>query len=175
MEQSSDTIRNYSIYIRDLSNDGVFEIPSPKQLPRQGDSSQYWMIEWYEYDLSGERTLKYKTYHNFSDGWYLILEEEWQDKLTVRREDVISGERGIVFSTYGASAGGIEDFLVIYALSGENRNERARQAGRFELMREMDVIYAAELPKNKAGIPIDEETVRENFRIIYSDWMTGAA
>jgi hypothetical protein len=115
------------------------------------------------------------TYHNFSDGWYLILENSWRGRITVRREDTVSGERTLVFSCLVADKN-VEDFLRVYTLSGDNRDDRARLPGRFRLLEDGDIVFAAEitLPEGSKLITIDRETVLSNFRIIYSDWITGA-
>jgi hypothetical protein len=189
--------RTLTVYSTDIDRDGVVEIPYPVPLPRQSDTV-YYSIEWRAYASDGSRAVSMSTYHNYSDGWYLILPDAWRGGITVRRADAVYGERIMVFSfvdgeqsevsattngaTNGATSatsnasGGAVDFLKIYTLSGENREERARLPGRFRLLEEGDKIYAAELypiVQQRPDAP-DEIAVKESFRRIYSDWLMGA-
>ena len=177
---SSDTMRGMTVYCSDINDDGLMDIPIPRTLFPQTETV-YYVIDWYDYDARGRRTLAMTTYHNYSDGWYLVIPESWGDRVSIRREDSLSGERTIVFSRVveGDSENGVqhvEDFLRIYTLTGDNKRELASLSGRFRLLSRADVIYAAEIlvDADRYEFDISEATIRENFEIIYSDWSTGA-
>lgn len=167
---SQGTARTYSIYSSDIDNDGIIEIPSPVQLESQSDTANYWMIEWYAFDSSGYKTLKSTTYHNFSDSWYLTLPEDWEGKITARRESAVSGERTLVFSMI-KSDGEITDFLAIHTLSGTNREDRAELAGRKIIAQRNNTIYAQEILIHSPTFPLtlNPDIVTEGFHIIYSE------
>ncbi len=181
---SDKTIRSYTVYATDINNDGVIEVPSPRQLESQTETT-YRVIDWYVYSSASVKRLALTTYHNYSDGWYIIIPSEWDNNLTVRRSDNVSGERALVFSKIigqKASQGDarqneliVEDFLTVYTLSGYNKEERAKMSGRFVLLAESEVIYAAEISGDtqKLGFTVSRETVTDNFNIIYTDWFTG--
>jgi len=160
----------------DINKDGIVEVPFPRALPSQSGTT-YYVIDWYSFDNAGYRHLILTTYHNYSDGWYLILPDDWQGSVSIRREDSTPGERTIVFSYIpSGDAGGVySDFLKIYALSGAGRDERAKLPGRFLLSSDSDTIYVAELlgEANSFGITFSQQYVQTNFGIIYSDWMSG--
>ena len=60
-----------------------------------------------------------------------------------------------------------EPFLVIYKLTGDNREARASMPGRFRLLEgEDDAIYAARLVDSGWDCGLDEEGVRANFALI---------
>jgi hypothetical protein len=162
------------VYTADINRDGLMEIPAPELLPPQSETN-YYAINWNSFDRFGAGRLVMTTYHNYSDGWYLILPEDWRGKITVRREDAAPGERTLVFS-YVRGAESVADFLRIYTLSGDNREERARLSGRFRLLEEGDTSYTAELLPGWEGLPLtlSRELVTENFKRNYSDWITGA-
>ena len=64
-------------------------------------------------------------------------------------------------------------FLVIYALSGDNRFMRANMAGRFRLLpddTDSDTIYAARLLQCDWDCGLDEEGVKANFALITNEW-----
>jgi len=176
---STGTIRGSSIYCSDINEDGIMDVPIPRQLHRQTETI-YYSIDWYSYEKSGLPKLTMTTYHNYFDGWYLVIPSDWVGNVSVRREDSAAGERTIVFSriTEKEKSRGVfevEDFLKIYALSGDNKRDMANISGRFRLITRADTIYAAEILVNaeEYALRLNEQMVRDNFHIIYSDWITG--
>ena len=172
----SNTLRRDNIYCFDVDDDNYIEIPVPVSLYPQSDGASHAAITWYGYDSAGIRTLDVSTYHNQSDGWYLLLKESWRENLSVRREEGASGERTVILSTADPQTGEIRDFLAIYTLTGENRRERAQLHGRFLLRDESTTLYAAKIlsPSDDPNDPnaFTAEDVKANFRLIYSEWMT---
>ncbi|MDD6188067.1 MAG: VCBS repeat-containing protein [Clostridiales bacterium] len=171
---STGTIRYYTVYCRDINNDGVMEIPIPRTLPSQGENS-YRSLDWYRFTKRGVGELALTTYHNYSDSWYLVIPESWRGGVTVRREDSASGERAVVFSIWNGDGQPVTDYLKIYALTGENRAVAATRGGRQVLRREDEVIYAAELIMDEENwdYVVDYQYLKENFHLIYSEWITG--
>ena len=169
------TPRVISVSAADIDGDGVTDVPFPMPLPQQTDT-MYYSIDWYSYSGGGQKKLVTSTYHNIFDGWYITLPEEWRGHLTVRREALVRGERELVFSLIDPNSGEMADVLRIFTLSGDNRFERARLLGRFELLEKGEIVYAAALYEPGAGypgVPTREEIVG-GFKLIYSDWMTGS-
>ena len=160
----------------DINKDGVVEIPFPRALPQQSDTT-YYVIDWYAFDSVGNHGLTLTTYHNYTDGWYLILPDNWYDQVSIRREASVSGERSIIFSFIVSGNSDVThyDFLKVYALSGAGREDRSKLPGRFVLSSDSDTIYVAELraQANSFGITFSQQYVQTNFGIIYSDWMSG--
>ncbi|MDR1216963.1 MAG: hypothetical protein LBJ99_00045, partial [Oscillospiraceae bacterium] len=172
------TERPLSMYSTDLDKDGAIETPATVPLMQQSETT-YYEIDWYAYDSSGGRTLALSTYHNNSDGWYMLLPEAWRGRFTVRRENTAPGERALVFSYIydpDESDPRFEDCLRIYTLSGDNKEERSRLPGRFEIISEGNAIYAGQLLPGAAayGPGATEEEITESFRLIYSEWLSGA-
>lgn len=172
---SEDTLRAYSLYSTDINKDGVVEVPSPRLLESSSDN---YVIDWYMYDRYGNKNEVFTTYHDFSDEWYLILPDDWKNHITVRREDKVSGERTLIFSYVTVSDITGEklwpvDYLKIYTLSGDNKDDRAKLEGRFMLLPHGDKIYAAEILTKSVDITVDKEEITDNFNLLYSDWATG--
>ena len=161
----SQTRRSYSIYATDIDGDKATEIPSPNQLYSQAEGT-FWSVTWKNYSSDGTVETGHTSYHSFADGWYLILPRGWEAGLTIRRDDSISGERAVIISRLNTD-GSINDLLVIYTITGENRVNRAEIAGRFVLTKDDSTVYAAKI---LGGVTEDE--VRNNFHIIYSEWST---
>jgi hypothetical protein len=131
--------------------------------------------DWYAYSSSGESELSLTTYHNENDEWFLILPFDWRGKVSVRRDDSIAGERTVIFSYFADDDAPFEDFLKIYKFSGESASAKANTPGRVLLLTEGDSVYALELltEANSYGLTFDETLIRDNFRLIRSDWLTG--
>ena len=174
---SEETVRvrlNSSLNSSDISNDGVIRIPMPRFLKAQSET-QYYAIDWYSFNVRGFIRLTLTTYHNIFDEWYLVLPFDWRGKVTIRREDIISGERTVIFSYISGEEGPNEDFLRIYRLSGEIGAARANLPGRTILITEGSSIFAFELmaPPNSYGLTFDEELIVTNFKLIFTDWLAG--
>lgn len=169
----SNTYRPYSVYSSDIDKNGCVEVPIAVSLPAVSDTT-YYLLDWNSYTYDGEVNTALTTYHNYSDGWYLIVPGEWKETITIRREDNVPGERAVVFSVITGESGGrpeTEDFLKIYSLSGDNKEDRSLLDGRFILTTEEDKIYAGEI----AGGGMADLTagyIRGNFGIIHTDWTT---
>lgn len=172
---SDDTFRlNTSISIQDINGDGYPEVPRPTALPTPDavSSLDFWQVQWVQYDLQGNSTVVSTTYYNGEDGWYLEMPERWQGKVALSRLDnTSSGERGVLFYPYAGeqSEGGSapKPFLSIYKLTGPNRMARASAQGRFILLEEDDVIYAAEFHLDSGwDCGVDQESLKTLFHLI---------
>ena len=167
------TVRPLTVYCSDIDRDDVMEIPEPRQMYSQSETP-YYVICWNTRTVRGFAMEKLCTYHNFTDGWYLILPEELAQALSVRRIDSVSGERTVVLSV--VSGGGddptITDILAIYTLTGDNKAERAAMAGRFLLADDDRRLFAASILSGGQDL-ITEEQIGESFSLIRTRWLTG--
>ena len=171
---SEETVRERTIYSSDVDNSGIIKVPKPRLLRAQSETA-YYAIDWYTFRSSGNSYLALTTYHNNSDEWFLILPFDWRGKVSVKREGIVSGERTVIFSYIGEDDEEYIDFLKIYKSYGDIGAERAKLPGRTLLMTEGTSTYAFELlaPANSFGLSFDEELIKGNFRLIYSDWLSG--
>lgn len=149
----SNTVRPLPAYAADINADRAMEIPESA-----GD-----VLNWYALDTGGRKELAMTTYHDYEDGWYLILPDMLASGLTVTERSSVSQEKAVVFSDRTG------ELFVVYTLTGENRLDRAAAEGRFILRREETTVYAAELLTEM----LTEEEITENFNLIYSEWQTG--
>lgn len=182
---STETYRlNTGVGLRDINRDSIMELPRPMAFPApklaEEGSVDFWSVQWMQYDLQGTATPVYTTYYNGEDGWYLILPDAWStminpqgqgQKVTVSRRDVAgSGERGVVFSLWdGSESSQSVPFLVIYKLTGPNRESRSKLGDRFVLTRENDAVYAAELLAGAWDCGLTAETLPSHFCLIQPD------
>lgn len=170
------TQRPLQIWSRDIDGDDVLDVPQLEALPVQAEAtSVYYLTRWYDYAASGHRSLVQTSYVNTAGSWYLVIPEEWSGSITVRNQDTIAGESAVIFSLVEED-GETTDFLVIYTVTGDNREERASSGRRFILRHEEDKIYAsAILPAADSDfrLNVSRDMIRENFNILYSEWITG--
>ena len=173
---SEETVRARVIYSSDIDNSGVVKVPIPRLLKAQSETA-YYAIDWYAFSSGGYSRLALTTFHNNFDEWFLILPPDWRGKVSVKREDIVSVERTVIFSYIVDDEGPYEDFLKVYRLSGDIGAARANLPGRTMLMTEGMSTYAFELlvAPNSFGLTFDEALIKENFRLIYSDWLASVA
>ena len=170
---SEETVRTH-LLSSDIHEDGIIGVPMPRLLKAQSETP-YYAIDWYAFSSDGSSSLYLTTYHNINDGWFLILPFDWRGKVSLRRDDAVAGERSIIFSYIAGEEGPYEDFLKIYKLSGDQAADRAILPRRVMIMSEGSAVYAFELLEgpDSFGLTINEALIKENFRLIYSDWLTG--
>jgi len=168
---SEDTVR-HRMSSSDINKDGIIKVPYLRRLIAQSET-EYFAIDWFAFRPSGQSTLMLTTYHNTFDEWFLILPRDWREKVSVRREDSVPGERTIIFSYFANPSGPHVDFLKIFKLSGENAVERANAGQRTLLRTEGTSAYAFEIiaQPDSFGLTFNDAVIKENFRLLYSEWL----
>ena len=113
------------------------------------------------------------TYHNFTDGWYLILPESWLGNITISRDNsqLARGEQAVVFSLWnGDEETEPQEFLRIYRLEGVNQELRAQLGNRFVLQSDNKLIYAAEFFDVGWDCGLDQENLSSHFVLSQTEW-----
>lgn len=171
---SDSTIRQRRIHSADINGDGIVKVPIPRRLISQTETT-YYVMDWFSFNNNGAARLALTTYHNPTDEWFLVLPLDWRDRVSVRREDAVAGERTVVFSYISDEDGAFYDFMSIHRLTGDMREARSRLPGRVWLASEGASIYVFELLETPDSIDltIDEQIIRENFQLIFFDWLSG--
>ena len=157
----------------DVNNDVVLELPQVRMLPQDRDpgGASAWLVDWYQYSQTGQRSRVMGTYYNVTDGWFLEIPDSWEGKVTVSRSDVVSGQRQVVFSLWQGENEPAVPFLSIYKLTGSNRATRAQAEGFITLREEEDVIYAAQFYDCGWDCGLTEnDLLMKNFQTIQTSW-----
>ncbi len=165
--------RNSTVQARDINEDGVLEIPISYDMPGTGDLSQaYWGLNWTAFSSKGEARVTETTYHNLTDGWYLVLPESWKDAVTVTNVSSSSGERAVTFGVSRGENMAPLDVLTIYTETGDSREYKANKGKRFVLLRQTTAIYAAEILPGAAAWSgsMSESALKEAFHLIRAEW-----
>ena len=169
---SRELIQGYTeINPTDINRDVVAELPAPYQLPSYGESSSsnFWLIDWAQYDERGKRNHVLTTYHNVSDGWYLTIPESWRNQITISRNDQVTGRREVVFSHWLGEEREPEPFLSIYRMSS-SRTSGLEEEGWMILREEENITYAARFHEDGWNCGLDEMDLLERFDTIKRSW-----
>lgn len=151
----TETLHNYYVYPEDVDDDGVLEMPRLVQLPPVlEDKRPEYMIEWYSITSDGSEVNKRHTYHNFDDNWYLVLEENIAQHLSV-----LQGEMDTTFYFDG------EKIASITVLTDADKDELATLPGRTILYSSDAAIYVAEFTSFAHNMQLAENIIR-NFKPI---------
>lgn len=167
--RSTQTVRNYYVYSADIDGDGLVELPNTVALPPvAGDESSQnqYKILWFNLDVDGTRREKLCTYHNYSEGWYLILPEAWVNGLTVTRQ-IVDGGACTVLSV-SDETGNAQEVLSIYVFA-EDEAQKATEEGRLLLAQKGKNYYIAQPGTGRLGQALDETSLRQMFNWISTD------
>ena len=147
---------------QDINGDGIIEVPAPAPTAEPGKSNDG-LVDWLQCDINGGIRRVATTYHCLSSGWYLMVPEAWEGRLTTEARDVGLYEKQVELRVDGEPA------VYVYAITGENREARAMRAGRQVLRRQTSVVYAG-LVVEKPPVAFTFEELRGCFRLIVASW-----
>ena len=168
---SIQTMRNFYVYADDLDDDGEVELPSLINMkPLEGKLSEdrHHLIRWYAMTPSGDEVDKVHTFHNFVGGWYVQLDSDWAQRVTVE----VYGNQ-FIFHLWDKSYKTTEKLFTVTALTGQNREERATADGGFVLHRTESTLYTATLKPAAEELGLTQDRLIFSFRLIQQDWKTG--
>ena len=168
---SIQTLRNYYVYADDIDNDGTVELPfliSMKPLEDNYSGDQQALIRWFAMKADGTEVNKLYTYHNFVGGWYLELDSDWAERITVAQQG-----NTYVFYLWNNNKEICWPLMRIYLLSGQNRDEQSQSDNRFVLYKTDSVTYAASLGNGAERYGVTQESLIREFHLIQHDWKTG--
>lgn len=164
---SSQTYRPISLCSSDIHGDGILAVPTASALAGYSgnDSSTQWCIEWNVVNKDGTLSPVLNTYHNSTEGWYIIWDKSWNNKITVERTET-DGQKITVFSRYVSEGSNIPLFS-IYSVA-DNDYGHPLSDSHVQIGACANATYYLSLADNisKSDIPISEESIRNSFRII---------
>lgn len=164
---SVQALRNYFLYMTDVDEDGVMELPSlmemrPVKSDDQARSQQ--MVYWYSIDIEGKENAKMYTFHNVENGWYLLLDlpAEVVQRIAVERD----GNNLRFYIWEGEEA---EPLFTLNTYTGKDRNQEALANNQFVLYQTDSTVYAAKLEVQSAVYGITQESLMGSFRLMGMD------
>ena len=165
------TMRNFYVYADDIDNDSVVELPfliEMKPLSETEDLDSNQLIRWYAMTADGAEVVKMYTYHNFVGGWYMQLNGDWAQRVSVSNFGT-----HYTFYVWDEAYLSCQKIMTIYANSRQNRTDQNAKAGEFVLMETDAIIYSAVLENNASEFGIEKENLKKYFCLIQQDWKTG--
>ena len=166
------TLRSYYVYADDIDQDGEMELPSLITMPDGAERSVTGgehLIRWYSMTPDGGEVDKMYTYHNYLQGWYLELPEEFVRSVYVVPETA----GGCVFSIWDEETDTATKLWTVYAFTGEDRSAVAAEDGRFVLLKGDTVVYASRLETAAMERGFSQDILEKAFHLIQLDWYTG--
>lgn len=168
---SVETLKNFYVYPEDIDGDGVLELPSLvsiKPVSFWAEDEQKYLLRWYAMDGKGKEVDKLYTFHDYMGGWYVELDSEWAERVTVEQE-----ESEYTFYVWDETYESATAMFTIYLFSGSTRDADVAENGRFLLHRGEGVSYAAKLEWYADQYGITEHQLIDSFSLIRQDWRTG--
>ena len=167
---SVQTLRNYYLYMDDIDEDGVMELPSLMDLrtaPGRTDGKRQQLVYWYAIDADGYEIKKMFTFHNVDGGWYLRLD---LDAMTAERMAVEKEGSGYTFYIWDEQNENAVPLFTIFSFTGKDREQQATQENRFPLYRSENVVYSGKLGIGSGVYGITQESLTKDFCLIGVDW-----
>lgn len=158
-------LKGYHVYPADIDNDGILEMARLLPMPVMGSGKQQYLLQWYSMDEEGRETEKECTFHNYPEGWFLVVEKEAIDGLLVEQT-----EASTIFSCM--VEGKKTPMLVIESFTDADREEKAKQEGRVILYKGDAVIYTAQITEEARQLGVTKEVLSEAFYPIRAELMT---
>lgn len=162
------TLRTSDARSEDFDGDGCLDIPLLSKLPLLPDASEndaVYITSWNSFDGKLLTPIA-NTVTNYSDGYYLVIPQQWVGQFTVVRRTDIKQRSFIRWDTESNSPG--EEILRIRAVPVNTWESGGEELADYtELARTAECVYAAK-PGNSALMP-DTEQLRAGFHPMIAD------
>lgn len=161
---SVSTIRNHFVYAQDIDEDGQLELPAliPMKTMSKRNSQSEDLIRWYSLSITGEEVDKLYTYHNFVNGWYLVLDSTWAQQVTVTQDST-----GYSFYLWDLAKENAIRVLEVQMLYDQDEISQAMENGAILLYQGESSAYVGVLTSDAAQFGLTQEWLRGSFYLIY--------
>lgn len=161
---SVSTIRNHFVYAQDIDEDGQLELPAliPMKAMSERITQSEDLIRWYSLSITGEEVDKLYTYHNFVNGWYLVLDSTWAQQVTVTQDST-----GYSFYLWDLAKENAIRVLEVQMLYDQDEISQAMESGAILLYQGESSAYVGVLTSDAAQFGLTQEWLRGSFYLIY--------
>ena len=161
---SVSTIRNHFVYAQDIDEDGQLELPAliPMKAMSERNTQSEDLIRWYSLSITGEEVDKLYTYHNFVNGWYLVLDSTWAQQVTVTQDST-----GYSFYLWDLAKENAIRVLEVQMLYDQDEISQAMESGAILLYQGESSAYVGVLTSDAAQFGLTQEWLRGSFYLIY--------
>lgn len=161
---SVSTIRNHFVYAQDIDEDGQLELPAliPMKAMSERNTQSEDLIRWYSLSITGEEVDKLYTYHNFVNGWYLVLDSTWAQQVTVTQDST-----GYSFYLWDLAKENAIRVLEVQMLYDQDEISQAMESDAILLYQGESSAYVGVLTSDAAQFGLTQEWLRGSFYLIY--------
>lgn len=161
---SVSTIRNHFVYAQDIDGDGQLELPAliPMKTMSERNTQSEDLIRWYSLTITGEEVDKLYTYHNFVNGWYLVLDSTWAQQVTVTQDST-----SYSFYLWDLAKENAIRVLEVEMLYTQDEISEAMEKGGILLYQGESSAYVGTLTSDAAQFGLTQEWLRGSFHLIY--------
>ena len=158
------TIRNHFVYAQDIDEDGQLELPAliPMKTMTARNAQSEDLIRWYSLTITGEEVDKLYTYHNFVNGWYLVLDSTWAQQVTVTQDGT-----SYSFYLWDLAKENAIRVLEVEMLYTQDEISEAMESGSILLYQGESSAYVGTLTSDAAQFGLTQEWLRGSFHLIY--------
>jgi hypothetical protein len=159
----TETLRNYYIYPEDIDSNGSVDLPALLPMDVEHEGVNQCLIQWYTLDATGATQHTHTTYHNHQDGWYIRLNFDWVENLTL-----VQTEDEFAFWLWDDNKKDSVPFFSIMILTGPDRDAQAKEEGRHLLYKGETEVYVMTFHTELSND--DTQALQDSFRLIRMDW-----
>lgn len=161
---SVSTIRNHFVYAQDIDEDDQLELPAliPMKTMSERNTQSEDLIRWYSLTITGEEVDKLYTYHNFVNGWYLVLDSTWAQQVTVTQDST-----SYSFYLWDLAKENAIRVLEVEMLYTQDEISEAMENGSILLYQGESSAYVGTLTSDAAQFGLTQEWLRGSFHLIY--------
>ena len=161
---SVSTIRNHFVYAQDIDEDGQLELPAliPMKAMSERNTQSEDLIRWYSLSITGEEVDKLYTYHNFVNGWYLVLDSTWAQQVTVTQDST-----GYSFYLWDLAKENAIRVLEVQMLYDQDEISQAMESGAILLYQGESSAYVRVLTSVVDLFGLTQQGIRGSFYLIY--------
>lgn len=177
-QSQNPTARTTTTVCKDINGDGLIEVPTVTLMNGEdGETVEKIsnVICWNRFSPSDAKldSVMY-TVPNYSDGYYFILPESWENKVTAR---IDTSKRQLTFYEWVVEQVTEDDeivekgslgspLLTIQVFTEKDWSERKNTAGYTEMKNGSGLVYAVHIPETESSLAIKLSDVSDNLRLI---------
>ena len=167
------TYRPITVYASDINGDNAIELPRAVLMAGYTDaaaSDAVFMLDWYAYSVEQAPTVVATTYDNISDGWRLLIDQQWHERITAVKTTENSLSE-VEFYEYISPSSRIHLFS-IYAATGATREYYAGRTDLIQLGESSQAVYFAKIADEaqNSALALGAEGIQSRFSLVTQDW-----
>ncbi len=135
---SSQTLRHFPVWSCDVDGNGYVELPLLRPVPQEsGGAYALWFVDWMQCGDTGMTSTVCTTYHDFENGWYLILPDRMENNVTVQIEVDSPEVTAVLFYYFSDEGERTVPIWEVFVSHSEDARQRLQKLG----FTELDAVY----------------------------------